>query len=275
MPCRPRADFSTSFTHSINLFSLIMWCQGTYLYKLLSFPILAGSGQHPGPASGAIWPCWMKLKWPSAAPRPDLCLLEEKQEGSIAIFSSSGLAKFQARLEGVEELLVMLKSCLRVGRKEFLSLLSLCSSPGYRKADNKGLCPLDTTVAVFLPSWIFPNPVLIPVSQRLLPVFLPAQGLPSCCLQGRWACVFPLAISSPVSGQLVRSQSLLPFFQALFIRPARVVLVHVVSQCLSVPPASTPETAGTNGSWKSLLGSWSCLSIRIDNPDIRINNPDG
>lgn len=108
VPCRPRADFSTSFTHHINLFSLIMWCQGTYLYKLLSLPILAGSGQHPGPASGAIWPCWMKLKWPSAAPRPDLCLLEEKQEGSIAIFSSSGLAKFQARLEGV----VGLRSCL-------------------------------------------------------------------------------------------------------------------------------------------------------------------
>lgn len=108
VPCRPTADFSTSFTHSINLFSLIMWCGGTYFYKLLSLPILAGSGQHPGPASGAIWPCWMKLKWPSAAPRPDLCLLEEKQEGSFAIFSSSGLAKFQAGLEGV----VGLRSCL-------------------------------------------------------------------------------------------------------------------------------------------------------------------
>lgn len=59
------------------------------------------------------------------AVQPDLCLLEEKQEGSVAIFSLRGWQKSRLgwseesqRVHGPEELLVMLKSYRRVGRRE-------------------------------------------------------------------------------------------------------------------------------------------------------------
>lgn len=224
-----------------------MWCQGTYLYKCIFSPILTGSGQHPGPASGATWPCWMKLKWPSAASRPDLCLLEEKQERSISIFSSSGLAKFQASLEegrGPEKLLVMLKSCRRVGRKEFLSLSSLCSSPGYRKADNKGLCPLDTTVTVFLPScWCSPHwGTDIPKSgshpgvATAAPPVSPCTGtsqLPSW--REMWLC-FPLGHQQPckwAAGWILEPSPVFPslVFPATTYRRARTVPVPEYASC--------------------------------------------
>lgn len=87
---------------------------------------------------------------------------------------------------------------------------------------------------------------------------------------------FPLGHQQPcewAAGQIPEPSPVFPsLVYPLFstCRPcARGVPVPECASCFH------PDTAATNGSWKSFLGSWSCLSIRIDNPDIRINNPHG